>query len=88
MRRGKSGIRKQPTRGEREVRIPIREKTARNILTMNTLVSQKIEELNEAQANLQNHILPLCTEKGLPNGARVVQVTEKTPWELVVMVPK
>jgi hypothetical protein len=73
---------------EKEIRIPIKQKTAQNILVMNQMVAKKVAELNEAQANLQNHVLPICTERGLPDGARVVQVTEKAPWELIVMVPK
>jgi hypothetical protein len=72
----------------KELRISIKEKTAKNILTMNSLVSQKVQELNEAQTNLQNHVVPLLTERNLPEGAQVVQVTEKAPWELVVLVPK
>lgn len=88
VRRGKSGIKKQPPRGERELRIPLKEKTARNILALNNLVGQKMGELQEAQVNLQNHILPICTERGVPEGARIVQVTEKAPWELVLKVPK
>lgn len=81
------GIQKRPSTKQREIRIPIKQKTAENILVMNEMVGQKMRELQEAQTNLKNHILPICTERGLPEGAQVVQVTEKAPWELVVMVP-
>lgn len=93
MQKGKSGIQKRPAGTPapakmKELRIPIKKKTAQNILAMNTMVGQKQQELTEAQANLQNHVLPLLTERGLPDGSLVTQVTEKEPWELVVMVPK
>ena len=72
----------------KELRIPIKKKTAENILTMNSAVAQKLVELRDAQANLQNHVVPLLTERGLPDAAQVVEVTEKPPYQLVVMVPK
>lgn len=72
----------------KELHIPIKKKTADNIVTMNNLVGQKLSELREAQANLQNHVVPLITERGLPDATQVVRVTEKPPYELVVMVPK
>lgn len=72
----------------KELHIPIKKKTAENIMTMNNLVGQKLSELREAQANLQNHVVPLITERGLPDATQVVRVTEEPPYELVVMVPK
>lgn len=92
-RKGKSEIRKRPPGTPiepklKEIRIPIKKKTADNILVMNRVVSQKLSELREAQANLQNHVVPLITERGLPDATQVVEVTEEPPYELVVMVPK
>jgi hypothetical protein len=87
VKKGKPKIPPAPPQ-EKEIRIPLKQKTAQNIMVLNEMVAQKLAELNEAQNNLQNHVLPLCTERGLPDGARVVQVTEKAPWELVVKVPK
>lgn len=71
----------------KDVRLPIKKKTAENILKMNAIVSQKQAELQQAIEQMQNHILPLITEAGLENG-RVVQVTEAPPYELVIQVPK
>lgn len=89
MKRGKSDIQKRlPAPKFKEVRIPIKQATARNILALNEIVGQKLSEVREAQAHLQNHVLPICTEKGLPEGTQIVQVTEKAPWELVVKVPR
>lgn len=92
MRKGKSGIQKRPPgtpqpAKEKEIRIPIKKKTAENILRMNGAVAAAQRQAEDAQRELINHTLPLLTERGIENG-RVVQVTEKEPYELVVMVPK
>lgn len=87
MRKGKPGIPKRPSSKTRELRIPIKQKTAENIATLNTMVEQKRGELQKAMADLSNHILPLVTEGKVPEGAQVEQVTDKPPYELVVRVP-
>lgn len=88
MRHARKNVAIPPTPKMKELRIAIKKKTAENILTMNNLVGQKLAELRDAQANLQNHVVPLITERGLPDATQVVEVTEKPPYELVVMVPK
>lgn len=70
-----------------EKRIPIKKKTAENIARVNQEVTQKADELQQLQKNLEMHIMPLLTEAGVEAG-RVVQVTEKPPYELVVQLPK
>lgn len=86
MRKGKSGIQKRPSR-EREVRIPIKKKTAENIVAMNNAVAKAQAELANAQREQINHVLPILTENGYER-ARVVEVSDKEPFYLVVMVPK
>lgn len=80
MRKGKSDIPLRAPSGAKQVRIPLKQKTAENIMQLNVAVA-------EAQARLQNHVLPLLTERGIMNG-QVIRVTEKPPYELVVLVPK
>lgn len=88
MRHGKSGIPKRPPKlREKEIRIPLKQKTAENIMQLNAQVTAKMAELEDAQVKLQNHVLPILTEHDILNG-RVVEVTEKKPYELVLMVPK
>lgn len=87
MRRGKPGIQKQPSSKTRELRIPLKQKTAENILKLNKMVSLRKAELDRAVADLSNHILPLTTEGKIPEGAVIEQVTEEAPYELVVRVP-
>ena len=72
----------------KELKIPVKPKTAANIRTMNSLVVQKQQELRDAQANLQNHIVPLLTERGLPDDAIVHRLTDETPAHLVILIPK
>jgi hypothetical protein len=71
----------------KELRIPIKKKTAENIWRMNQAVAQAVAQVKEAQRELENHILPLLTERCL-EGATVKEVTEKEPYQLVVLVPK
>lgn len=90
MQRGKSGIQKRPSNGQvktKEIRIPIKKKTAENIIRMNAFVAEKQAELQDALGQMQNHVLPILTERGYEKG-RVVQVTSKEPYELVLEVPK
>lgn len=92
MRRGKSEITKRPPgppvpkRGK-QVRVPIKKKTAENIMAMNAEVSRCRALLADAQRNLENHVLPLLTERGLEK-LLVIEVTEKEPYELVLEIPK
>lgn len=88
MRRGHSDIPKR--RGklrEKEVRIPLKQKTAENIMQLNQQVTATLAAAQDAQVKLQNHVLPILTEHDILNG-RVVEVTEKKPYELVLMVPR
>jgi SOS response regulatory protein OraA/RecX len=73
-------------KSEKEVRIKLKKKTAENIIELNDQVSVKLAEFKEAQVRLQNHVLPILTEHDILDG-RVVEVTEKEPFELVLMVP-
>lgn len=90
MQRGKSGIQKRPPNGAaktREVRIPIKKKTAENLIRMNEQVAQKKAEYQDAVTQMYNHALPLLTERGLEKG-QVVGVTPEAPYELILQVPK
>jgi hypothetical protein len=80
VRKGKSGIPKRPAGTPqppkmKELRIPIKKRTAENIIAMNNAVGVKVAELQEAQTNLQNHVLPILTERGMPDESVVVKVT-------------
>lgn len=72
---------------EKEVRIRLKKKTAENIMQLNAQVTEAVIALQDAQVKLQNHVLPILTERDILDG-RVVEVTEKEPYELVLMVPK
>lgn len=91
MRKGKSNINKRPPAVKapamKEVRIPLKKMTWENAHKMNNQVTRTAAEADKAFINLQNHLAPLLTERNLTQG-QVKAITDKAPYELVVLVPK
>ena len=76
---------------EKEIRIPIKKKTAENILTLNGIVNQKWAEYQQAVQMRELGMQPILTEAGIDAKGGKIQVkecTEKPPYELVVGITK
>jgi hypothetical protein len=85
-----SGIQPRPSTGApktKQVRVPIKKKTAENMIRMNQVVDQKRAEYQEAMTNAYNHCLPILTEHGYEK-AKVLGVSSEAPYELVLELPK
>ncbi len=71
----------------RETRIPIRQKTAENLLALNRARDEAMRAVEAIENRIHDHLRPLYTEAGIEEG-KCLEITEQAPHELVVVVTK
>lgn len=70
-----------------ELHIPLKAKTASNLAALNAEVQRTQDAAQRAADLWQAGVMPILTEHEFTSG-RVLNITEKEPFEIVIAVPR
>lgn len=77
----------RPAKAPKEVKIPLKPATAKNLLQLDAALEQAAAAVEAIQNRLADQLRPLYTEHGIEEG-RVLELTRTAPYTLTVVVTK